>query len=378
MKTAAVICEFNPFHNGHKFMLDKIKAEHADRVICIMSGSFVQRGDAAVCDKYSRTKAALENGCDIVVELPTVFAVSNAREFARGGVETARAMGADMLCFGVNNTDTTTLREISSAFDDKVFNDKVSEIMKSGEYYPKAVSTAIAEVLSKSHSNALNDANNILAVEYMKALKGTNIEPIAINRIGVSHDSDTPHGNIASASYIRELLKQNKEYSDYTDMIIDEPVFIEKIEAASMYKLKTMTLSEIENLPDVAEGLHNRIYDCVRKYNSLDELLSALKTKRYIMSRLRRIVICAVLGITKQDVKMSAQYIRVLGMNESGAKILANGCTLPIIGKVKTDVSKINDDAKHMFDIDVRASEIYSLICGKGTNDYAAKMISSR
>ncbi len=365
MKVGAVICEFNPFHNGHKHLINKIKEQHADCVVAIMSGSFVQRGDIAIIDKYSRAQFALKNGCDLVVELPTVFALSSAQNFAKGGVEIAKAIGAHTLCFGAENADIEILSKVADAFLDDRFCCKLKEYIASGEYYPKAVSLSIKDTYGNEYADILNKANNTLAVEYIKALKNSNISPIAIKRLGVEHDSDSTYDNIASATHIRNLIKSGECYNAFTDMNLSNYTDIKNLETAILYKLRTMSKKDIENLPDVNEGLHNRIFECARNNNSLEELFENLKTKRYTLSRLRRIVMCALLDITKEHIKQSPKYIRVLGMNDNGAKILKSTPTLPIIAKVRNDYKKLSSDAKEQFDIDVRASEIFSL----GTND---------
>lgn len=379
MKIAAVICEFNPFHNGHKYLIDKIKSDHADCVVAIMSGSFVQRGDIAITDKYTRAKAALENGCDLVVELPTVFALSSAQRFAQGGVQIASALGADMLCFGAEDADTSTLSEIADAFDDDEFKEKLKEHLSLGEYYPKAISLALESTYSKAYADVVNKPNNTLAVEYIKAIKDTTISPVAIKRLDVDHDSDKTSENIASATHIRKLIRDNADYSAFTSICPECIADIKNLETTILYKLRTMSKAEIENLPDVGEGLHNRIYDCARSSNSLEELYEALKTKRYTLARLRRIVMCALLGITKDDSNNNAKYIRVLGMNNTGAQALKNCTSLPIIAKVKQDYDKLSADAKEMFDIDARASEVFSLALNIGEikykNDFVSQII---
>lgn len=379
MKIAAVICEFNPFHNGHKYLIDNIKSDYADCVVAIMSGSFVQRGDIAITDKYTRAKAALDNGCDLVVELPTVFALSSAGRFAKGGVQIAQALNADMLCFGAEDADTDTLTEISKVFEDDVFNTKLKEQLSQGEYYPKAVSLALESIYTKKYADMLSKPNNTLAIEYIKALKGSNISPVAIKRLGVEHDSNVTTDNIASATHIRNLIRNNENYSRYTDIKIDNAAYIEKLETAILYKLRTMSKDELLKLPDVNEGLHNRIYECARDCNSLKELFDSLKTKRYTLARLRRIVMYALLGITKSDIDCDAMYIRVLGMNRSGAQIIKSCSTLPIVAKVKQDYDKLNDKAKQIFNIDATASDVFSLATTFGEvkykNDFAAKLI---
>lgn len=377
MKTAAVICEFNPFHNGHKYLIDTIKKNHADCVVAVMSGSFVQRGDVAITDKYVRAKAALENGCDLVVELPTAFALSSAENFAQGGVNIAKALSVDMLCFGAEDADTQKLIQIADVVSDDKFCDILKKQLQKGEFYAKAVSLAVSEFLSPEHSEILSKPNNTLAIEYIKALSGSDISPVAIKRTGVDHDSDVTFKNIASATHIRSLVRDNKAYCDFTEMVVDNPADINRLSTAILYRLRTMSKEDIENLPDVNEGLHNRIYECARNSNSLEELLVNLKTKRYTLSRLRRIVMYALLGITKSDIKQPVQYVRVLGLNDTGAKVLKS-CSLPVIGKVKKGYDALSMDAKAMFDIDVRASEIFALAVedsSKCCNDFNSKII---
>lgn len=359
MKIAAIISEFNPFHNGHKYLIDKAK-EQADCVVAIMSGNFVQRGDIAITDKFNRAKAALKGGCDLVVELPTVFALSSAEKFAKAGVQIANALGADILCFGAENDDIDKLKKISDAFESDEFNTKVKDYLTKGEYYPKAVNNAIRELYSDEYADILNGANNTLAVEYIKALKNTSISPVAIKRNGTDHDSDYVCENIASATHIRNLIREKSAYNTFTDMTIENYTDIKKLETAILYKLRTMTKENLEKIPDVSEGLHNRIYECARNSNSLEELYINLKTKRYTLARLRRIVMCALLDITKEKQIANAEYVRVLGMSDKGSKLLS-GCKLPLVCKYPQDYNKLSDNAKEVFDIDIKAGEIFSL-----------------
>lgn len=382
MKTAAIICEFNPFHNGHKYLIDTVKSNYADLVIAIMSGNFVQRGDIAIADKYERAKAALLNGCDLVVELPTVYAVSHAELFAKGGVEIAKALSADMLCFGAENANIEMLKEIADAFNCDSFIQEIKQQMENGDPYAKAVSIAIEKTLSADHSALLRGSNNTLAIEYIKAIKNSNICPVAIKRIDVDHDSDSHSSTIASASFIRKCVLENSDYSSYTDMIIDNPASIKNIESAIMYRLKTMSIDEIMNLPNSGEGLYNRVFEYAKQNNYIEELLNELKTHRYTYSRLRRLIICALLGINQDSVKKASegpQYLRVLAMNENGAKLLKNS-KLPIIAKVRQDYEKLSDTAKAMFDIDVRAGYVYSISRKDNadtTNDFNSQIIKA-
>lgn len=378
MDIAAVISEFNPFHNGHKYLIEKIKNEHADCVVAIMSGSFVQRGDIAITDKYTRAKAALENGSDLVVELPTVFALSSAQNFAKGGVQIAKALNVHKLCFGAENADIEVLKEISEIFSSNKFNSKLKEYLSKGEYYPKAVSLAMSDIYSKEYAGILNGPNNTLAIEYIKALEDSDITPVAIERVGAQHDSEVTSKDISSATYIRKLIHENKAYSSFTDMDIACITDIKKLESAILYRLRTMSKDELLELPDVSEGLHNRIFEYSRKSNSLEELYSNLKTKRYTLSRLRRIVMCALLSINRETANKDAGYVRVLAMNDKGAQIIKACSALPIVAKVKKDYEKLDFNAKKMFDIDVRASEIFNLAllnCPQYQNDFSSQLI---
>lgn len=379
MKVAAVISEFNPFHNGHKYLVEKIKSEHADCVVAIMSGNFVQRGEVAIVDKYERAKAALQGGCDLVVELPTVFALSSAERFAKGGVQIADALNADILCFGAENEDVSKLTQIADAFSNDDFKSALKLNLSNGNYYAKAVANAIEQHLSKEHADMLNGANNTLGVEYIKALKSTNISPVAIKRLGVDHDSDITFENISSATNIRNLIKNGESYTEFSDIPISDYADINELETAILYKLRTMSKEELENLPDVSEGLHNRICECARSSNSLEEFYNNLKTKRYTLSRLRRIVMCALLGITKELNSYDAQYVRVLGMNKVGATLLKN-CKLPLLCNFPHDYDALSLDAKKVFDIDITANSVFSLAKVKSkdfTSEYQRRIIKA-
>ncbi len=370
MSRAAVICEFNPFHNGHKFLLENIKSSFADETVCVMSGNFVQRGDIAITDKYARAKAALSNGADIVAELPTVYAVSNAQTFAENGIRMAWALNCDMLCFGAESgidelTDTVRLLE-----SDEI-NEKIKRYMDDGYYYPKAVEAALGE----SYSDIIRQPNNILAVEYIKACKKYGITPIAVKRKGAAHDDSLTHGNIASASKIRELIINGEDYERFTPMRIDDPVTLSALESAILYKLKTISEKDLARIADVSEGLENRIIDAARKYNSINEILSATKTKRYTMARLRRIMICALLDITSKLQDTPVPYLRILGI-KSGKESIISNAKLPLIVKTKADYERLDNSLKEIFDTDLRAAEAMNTAKrGEPINEFTQQVI---
>ena len=369
MSVYAVICEYNPFHNGHKYLIDKIKNKD-DCVIAVMSGNFTQRGDVAVCDKFSRAEVAAKNGADLVIELPTVYACAPAETFARGAVEIIDSLGVvDKLCFGAEDDDITMLKEVANAFNNEAFNTELRRNMDSGDYYPKAVQKAIGKIFSPDLSDIVERPNNILAVEYIKALNGTNIEPISVKRIGAAHDSREITEIITSSSNIREMIKKGEDYSRFVpDYKINNTADIKNLELIMLYKLRTMSREDLSNLPDVSEGLENRIFEAVKTSKSLDELFEKVKTKRYTMARIRRIIISALLGITTDLPLTHAPYTRVLAFNEKGEKLMskikANG-SLPLITNVAKGYTSLDVNAKRIFDIDITASDIWSLAAEK-------------
>ncbi|MEE0875419.1 MAG: nucleotidyltransferase family protein [Ruminococcus sp.] len=319
----AVICEFNPFHNGHAYFLDRVRRAVGEPVIAVMSGSFTQRGEVAVCSKFDRARAALRGGADLVVELPAVRAVSSAQRFAEGGA--AVAAGFDCvtsLAFGCETDDLALLKTASDAADDSAVSAIVSRLMAEGEYYPRALQKAAGEVFGEAVAAALSSPNNILAAEYLRALRGTDIRPVAIRRVGAAHDSSSASDGFASASHIRELIRNGDEASAFMPSKVEEPARPERLERALLYRLRTMSAAELAELPEVSEGLENRIAAAVLKYNSTEEILSAVKTKRYTHARLRRILTYALLGITEELQARTPSYARVLGFTEAGAALL--------------------------------------------------------
>lgn len=368
MRVNAIICEYNPFHNGHRFQIEKIREKSNNPIVAIMSGNFTQRGDVAIADKFTRAETAVKNGVDLVLELPTVFACSSAKNFSRAGVNIANALGCtENLCFSVEDDDFNSLKEISDAFEDKAFNAELNRLMKEGSYYPQAVELTLNKLYSDRLGEIIKKPNNILAVEYINALKNTDIKPLVIKRAGAGHDSAETYKSFSSASNIRKMILRGKDFSDfipYNSPAFSNPADIKKLEKIIIYKLRAMDKEEIKNLPDVSEGLHNRIYNSARSYNSLDEILANIKTKRYTLARIRRIIISALLNITKDELKREVSYLRVLAFNEKGAEILSgikkNG-KLPLITNVADGYKNLDAETKKTFDIDLLASDIYSL-----------------
>lgn len=330
-----IICEFNPFHKGHKHLIDTIKSEN-DSIICIMSGNLVQRGEFAVYDKFTRAKTALENGADIVIELPCVYSVMSAQGFAENAVSIIESTGCiDTIAFGGECDNISMLKKVAQRV--KSSDALIKAEMKKGISYPAARKNVIG-------SDILDSPNNILAIEYINA---TKLDCRVVKRIGSGHDSDDKQ---YSASAIRKTLPE------------DEICSLRNCERAVLAKLRTMSPYDFLNIEDVSEGLENRIAEAVNKATTLDELYNLAKTKRYTHSRIRRIILRAYLGITK-DYSFRPPYIRVLGFNESGRKVLAQmkkSASLPVISRY-ADLKALDENARKLFELECRCTDLCAL-----------------
>lgn len=366
----SVISEFNPFHKGHKFLLENIKQQFPDSAtVAIMSGNFVQRGDVAIINKYDRAKMALQNGFDLVVELPVPYAVSSAEIFANAGVKIADGLNSDFLAFGAEN-NLDCLNEIVDLFSNNSFEEIIKKELSFGNSYPVALSNTIAQLTNnEKYSDVLNGANNVLAIEYIKATRKYGIEPFAVKRTSVSHDSDITNNGFASASAIRKMLLENNNPFDYMNENANIDDFtnlatINNLEKALLFQLRTMNKGDFLNLPDVSEGLENRFFNAIKEYNSTEEILQAVKTKRYTLARLRRILIYALLHITKDMQKSSVPYIRVLGFNEKGIEIISKAkksAKMPIVTKVSTAINNFDEFGKSVLEKEIYSSDIWTL-----------------
>ncbi|MBR3150299.1 MAG: nucleotidyltransferase family protein [Eubacterium sp.] len=328
-----IICEFNPFHAGHKYLIDTIKGE-GDGVICAMSSSFVQRGEAAVYTKFDRAKAAVENGADLVIELVTPCAVQSAQRFAECGVKLLEATGiCDTIAFGAECGDTEALKAVANEIKEK--DAEIKKALKGGCSYPAARRQVVSSPL-------LDTPNNILAIEYLSC---TKLNAVAVERIGKGHDSDD---ELYSASEIRKRLADKAE--------------LKNCETAVLYKLRTMSEADFAEIEDVSEGLENRIVQALKTARSLEGLYDAIKTKRYTHSRIRRIILRAYLGINRGTIS-TPQYIRVLSMNEKGKEMLseiAKFGTLPIVNKYK-DAKEIGGKVLEQFENESLYTDIHAL-----------------
>lgn len=373
----AVVSEFNPFHNGHKYLVQKAKSLTNEPVIAVMSGSFTQRGEVAVTDKFSRAKTALENGVDLVLELPCVYAVANAQRFAFCGVHIAKSFDCvNYLAFGCENDNIEVLKSASLALENPQVRKVLNAEMKNGSYYPRAVEKAVRAVFGDETADILTTPNNILAVEYLRNLKDCNIRPLPVMRKGTAHDSDDACGGFASASFVRSLLRRGEDAENYLPAFTNEITYPENLERALLYKLRMMSARDFRKLPDVNEGLENRIIDAVHDYNSVEEITTAVKTKRYTHARLRRIMTCALLDITEVHQRTPVDYVRVLGFTKTGAALLKN-CRLDVVTSTSKALKK-GSNIKKLLEKDILSTDIAALaynrvhICG---SDYTRSII---
>ena len=367
MAIGALICEYNPFHNGHKYMLEEMKKDGCESIVAVMSGSFTQRGDVAVFSKFIRATEALRGGADLVIELPAVWAVSSAQRFALGGCDIVKATGCiERVYFGSECGDISLLKAVADATDDEKVSEKVKEYMSEGDYYPVALTKAITEIFGKEYADVLSCPNNTLGIEYIKALKNSGIEVRTIKRTGVTHDSTTTTDTIASASKIRKLISVSSDFDSFIPENIesDNPAFLEYGERALLLKLRETSEEILKETADVTEGLENRIFSIAKQHNSIEEILNEIKTKRYTHSRLRRILICTLLGIKNEHYEQNVPYIRILGFTQKGAELvtmISSTAKLPLVINTAKDIQALNEKAKEILDIDIKATDIRTI-----------------
>ena len=375
MKIAGIICEYNPFHNGHLYQIEQTKKTGATHIIAVMSGNFVQRGDVSIAPKAAKVQAAIDSGADLVLELPTVWSLSSAENFAKGAISVLKSTGVtDFLSFGCECDDINVLTDIAERINEKEVDTKLKQYLDEGISYAAARAKAINEVISPEAERIISQPNNILACEYLNALKGSNIKPVAIKR-NTTHDAKSDDAFNKSASEIREMIfagnpafKKAMPISSYEVLrqyakIGQCPVGIDSLNTEMMAVLRRMEADDFKSFADVSEGLENRLYNAVKQSTSVNEILLRAKSKRYTMARLRRILICAYLGIGKGYANMEVPYIRVLGMNEKGKEILKEmreKCEKTIIMKY-ADINSAGAMARKIFDYECMAADLYSL-----------------
>lgn len=363
MKIGAIISEYNPFHNGHKYQIEQTRAAGVTHVAAVMSGSFTQRGEPAVFPKHVRAETALENGVDLVIELPARYSLMAAEGFARGAVGMISALGcADVLSFGSESGDLEALKEASRAIEFTVHTEEFAKLLKNGKSYPAALRAAMLEYYTADVAELISSPNNTLAVEYLSALDdiANPIEPMTVKRLGAAHDSDD-EDTFLSASAIRKKILSGGDVSAFAPVVDAPAADISRLERAILAKLRTLRAEDFERSYDSIGGLADRLCKAARGARSLSELYFLAKTKRYTLSSIRRAVMCAFLGIDKELAGEKPAYLRVLGMNARGREILsAAKCSLPIDTSLKA-LSRTSREAARQANLEARCTDLYAL-----------------
>lgn len=325
MKIVGIICEYNPFHLGHKKQIDRVRSLLGEEtaIVCLMSGNFVQRGKPAILDKSLRAQAALANGADLVLELPVPYALSSAEGFALGGVKILSSF-CDYLCFGTENGTPETLMDAARTLLSAEFREKLLAALETGISFPAAREAALGD-----QAALLRCPNDILAVEYCKAILalGCPTKPLPIRREGDYH-AQTPDAENPSASSLRNRMLRSEDWQSFvpgnTVLLLKNSVLhdFSAGERAVLSQLRRMTDAEFEALPYASEGLWRKLMHAAREKATIEEILEATKSKRYTRTRLDRMVMCAYLGINQADISREIPYIRVLGLSEKGMEVL--------------------------------------------------------
>lgn len=379
MRVAGIVAEYNPFHNGHAYHIEKTRELdggcEATHIVAVMSGSFVQRGEPAVITKFDRARAALAGGADLVLELPVPWSLSSAESFAFGAVSMLQSLGCvDYISFGSEAGTLAPLEKAITVMETPRFHTLMKYFMDTGISFPEAQQKALAEIAGKSCGDLLSTPNNTLAIEYLKALRRLNssIRPFTIARYKVEHDSEVPLGNVASATYLRSLLKSDRTIAAFpfmpsacvsvlSDAAQKGVALPERLERAVLARLRTLTPADIAALPGVSEGLENRVYNAIRQATDLTSLEESIKTKRYPLTRVRRLIWAAFLGIPKKTPFTPVPYLRVLAANSRGKELLsAAKPTVPVIHR-SSQVAKLDETVQALWDLECRATDLQAL-----------------
>ena len=374
MKAVGIIAEYNPFHLGHAHHIAETRRRLGGEtpVVCVMSGSWVQRGECALTDKWTRAALALAGGADLVLELPLPWAISSAEGFAQGAVATMEATGVvDTISFGSESGDLEALKHLAEVLEGEGYRDALRVEMGKGISFAAARQKAAQRCVGKEAA-LLNSPNDSLGVEYLRAA-GKGLAAVAILRQGVSHDSDCPSNGFASASVLRALAGQERgeELERWTPpgtraaLERAGTADMERIQRAVLARLRQMDERDFSRLPDsgAAEGLPARLMRAAGKAGSLEEFYELAKTKRYAHARIRRLALWAFLGLTAADRPSGPSYLRVLGMNGRGKALLREmkvRAAVPVLTKT-AHVRELDEEARRLFALECRGTDLYGL-----------------
>lgn len=384
MKATGIVVEYNPFHNGHKYHLQKTKELNPNNIIiAVMSGDFVQRGEPSIIDRWTKTKMALANGVDLVIELPVFYSSQSAEIFAKGAVGILEELKCESMVFGSESGKINELKRISTLQESEEFKIKLKERLKSGDSYPTAHSSTMKEILGESELNS----NDILGLEYIKAIRywKSSIIPMTLKREKVGYHDTNIVGDFASATKIREHLKKNeeissivtqesfntlKEYSNFT--------YMENFYPFIRYEL-IKNSNNLSDIQDMEIGFENRLLENAIKSINYDEFFKSISNRRYTTGRVQRVLTHTLLALTAnitEEVKKSIPYVRVLGFNSKGREYLSYLKKFDN-SKIITSYKKMNENFSpevcSLIEFNERSSQIYRLI--NNYNDYKSPII---
>lgn len=394
MNITGIISEYNPLHKGHIYHIEKTKElTNADALVCVMSGNFVQRGTPSIIDKWNRTKMALLNGIDLVIELPVIYSLSSAEFFSFGAVSLLNSLGIiNNICFGSEYGDINTLFYLANVLYKEPSEYKLSlkSNLDKGIAYPSARSNAMYDFISKHSSDIniknqlleiLNSSNNILGIEYCKSLLklGSSLKAFTVKREGGSYNSESLDFNYVSATAIRKCLKEtNYDINELEKYLPNATYDLIKTLVGQSYnftfedlvlpyiKYKSLNMNRnIENLPDVSEGIHNKIYKELQNAATYNELISRIKSKRFTYTRISRILCQFFIGFDSLNTSLlrtlPCPYARILGFNDTGAKVLKEAkinTSIPLITKIPKNINET-------LALDLQATKAYSMLNSK-------------
>lgn len=398
MKISGIICEYNPLHNGHLYHLEQVRQSGAEGIVAVMSGNFVQRGDAAILDKFTRAKLAIQGGVDLVLELPVPYALAPAENFAMGGVAILTALGnVQEISFGSECGDIRFLSQAAQACRvcKTEYADVMDDFLRSGYSYPEVLSQMVAQLYGQETANVLRHPNNTLAIAYLNAIEEMHspLRPVTIQRKGAGHNSAQPAADgTASATYIRQFFSEGGDcrrmmpsYAWHTlrdASLAGHTGSMQNLERLILYKLRTTDPDELRSIAEVGQGLEHRLYKAKRA-SSLEELLQSIQTKRYPMARLRRILLHILLDIRTADMQQYPPYGRILAFNDKGREILRDSKQkrlLPFSHSL-AELAHTSREAGRCAALESQSTDIYQLsrqVIGKGESDFRRRITLSR
>ena len=380
MSIVGIISEYNPFHEGHKYHIEKSKEiTGADYVVCVMSGNFVQRGMPAIIPKHTRAKNAILNGADLVIELPVIYSTSSSDIFAKAGVEILEALNCEYLSFGSEEGNIDRLKEVSNNLLDKRLDDYIKSFYSVGLNYPKAREIAYGELFN-DNCELLQKPNNILGLEYLKYIGA--IKPVTVKRVGAEYNSDEINYSkkYQSATAIRKNVYSGLDVSEYVpqntldELVKEANVNLNKYFELLRYKIITGEVKDFENCPSGGEGLGNKLKNEINNAEDLDSLIDAVKSKRYTRTRICRLLVQVLLGIDRQHVNYeNIRYIKPLAFNEKGSKLI-NRSELKVISNINK-IEHLDMFDEYCINKEILSTDIYNMITNRNLYKNSEKVL---